>query len=348
MNCRGSQFVQNWNKPGQAQRHVGGKPRVLADSTRPRVVRLSDCPTEIMAPFTDPAKRTATPVASRSIGSAPAQFRSLPRQPAYKAVSSVMEQHILSGQLKPGTPLPPEQALAAQFGVNRSTIREAIRVLEQEGLLERHQGRRLLVALPGLFDLAPRAVRSLILHQVTFDELWELAIVVEPEAARLAAQRADAADLRDIDDNLAAAAETVGGPSDAARIQRHWELDAAFHALVARASKNRSLMMSRESFSLLYRPLATRLQQALPQSAERNLHAHRQIAAALHDRDDERAHEWSRKHLVDFRKGFLQARLPMDAPADRVHEPGSEPLRERAHGSVRSRAQPQPVPSESR
>ncbi|HEU5294019.1 MAG TPA: GntR family transcriptional regulator [Burkholderiaceae bacterium] len=248
------------------------------------------------------------------------RFRSLERQPAYRAVSSVMEQHILSGDLKPGTPLPSEQELAAQFGVNRSTIRESIRVLEQEGLLERHQGRRLFVVLPGLFDLAPRALRSLILHQVTFDELWEVAIVVEPEAARLAARRADAADLREIDDNLAAAAQTVGGKPDAARIQRHWELDAAFHALVARASKNRSLMMSRESFSLLYKPLATRLQQVLPQSAERNLHAHRQIAAAMHARDEQRAHEWTRKHLVDFRNGFLQAHLPIDTPADSVPE----------------------------
>jgi DNA-binding FadR family transcriptional regulator len=260
------------------------------------------------------------PARSASLAGASVRFRSLPRQPAYKAVSSVMEQHILSGELNPGTPLPSEQELATEFGVNRSTIRESIRLLEQEGLLERHQGRRLFVALPGLFDLAPRAMRSLILHQVTFEELWEVAVVVEPEAARLAAQRADETDLRDIDDNLAAAAQTVGGRPEAAGIQRHWELDAAFHALIARASKNRSLMMSRESFSLLYRPLATLLQQSLPQSAARNLDAHRQIAAALRSRDAQRAHEWTRKHLVDFRKGFEQAGLPMDAPADRMPE----------------------------
>lgn len=267
-------------------------------------------------------------------------FETLRREPAYKAVSSAMEREILSGALKPGTALPSEQDLAAQFGVHRSTLREAIRQLEQEGLLERHGGgKRLYVVLPGLFDLAPRAARALLLHQVTFQELWEVASVVEPEAARLAAQRADAADLRDIDDNLASAVETVGGKPDAARIQRHWELDAAFHALIARASKNRSLMMSRESFSLLYRPLATRLQLALPQSAARNLHAHRQIAAALHAGDEQRAHEWTRKHLVDFRKGFLQAGLPMDAPAEGVPERATERARPPATAlALRSRA----------
>jgi len=266
---------------------------------------------------------------SASLAGASGRFRSLPRQPAYKAVSSVMEQHILSGELKPGTPLPSEQELATEFGVNRSTMRESIRLLEQEGLLERHQGRRLFVALPGLFDLAPRAMRSLILHQVTFAELWEVAVVVEPEAARLAAQRADEIDLRDIDDNLAATAQTLNGKSAAAGIERHWELDAAFHALIARASKNRSLMMSRESFSLLYRPLATLLQQSLPQSAARNLDAHRQVAAALRSRDAQRAHEWTRKHLVDFRKGFEQAGLPMDAPADRMPERVAERVSDR-------------------
>ena len=280
----------------------------------------------------------AVSATSAPLAAAAVSFRPLPRQPAYKAVSSVMEQHILSGELKPGTALPSEQELATQFGVNRSTIRESIRLLEQEGLLERHQGRRLFVVLPGLFDLAPRAVRSLILHQVTFEELWEVAVVVEPEAARLAAQRADESDLRDIDDNLAATAETVGGKPDASRMQRHWELDAAFHALIARASKNRSLMMARESFSLLYRPLATLLQQSLPQSATRNLYAHRQIAAALRGRDEQRAHEWTRKHLVDFRKGFLQAGLPVDAPADRVPERLTQRAPERVPERVQTRA----------
>jgi len=277
-----------------------------------------------------------SPSSSSWLTGASVSYRSLKREPAYKAVSGVMEQHILSGQLKPGTALPSEQALATQFGVNRSTIRESIRLLEQEGLLERHQGRRLFVVLPGLFDLAPRAVRSLILHQVTFQELWEVAVVVEPEAARLAALRADATDLREIDENVAAAQQTVGHAHDA---ERHSELDVAFHALVARASKNRSLLMAREPFSLLYRPLLTLLQRSLPRSAGRNLDAHREIAQALHRRDEAGAREWTLKHLVDFRKGFVQAGLPTDAPADHVlqHAPARVP-----------RGASQPTPGRSR
>ncbi len=243
-------------------------------------------------------------------------FKTLRRDPAYKAVSGVMEQHILSGRLKTGTALPTELDLAAQFGVNRSTIREAIRQLEQEGLVERRGGKKMFVALPGLFDLAPRAARSLIMHQVTFQELWEVASVVEPAAARFAAQRIDESDFVQLEANLAACRATLENTDLVMAAQIHSGLDVEFHALVARASRNRSLMLAREPFSLLYRPALTLLQKALPKSALRNVQAHEQILNALKARDPDRSGSWMHKHLVDFRAGFLKAGLPMDAPVE--------------------------------
>ncbi len=248
-------------------------------------------------------------------------FKTLRRDPAYKAVSGVMEQHILSGRLQTGTALPTELDLAAQFGVNRSTIREAIRQLEQEGLVERRGGKKMFVALPGLFDLAPRAARSLIMNQVTFQELWEVASVVEPAAARLAAQRIDEADFAQLEANLAACRATLERDDVAMAVQIHSGLDVEFHALIARASRNRSLMLAREPFSLLYRPALTLLQKALPQSALRNVQAHEQILNALRARDADRACDWMHKHMIDFRAGFLKAGLPMDAPVEALTEP---------------------------
>ncbi|MEO8925082.1 MAG: GntR family transcriptional regulator [Caldimonas sp.] len=251
----------------------------------------------------------------------PPLFRTLQREPAYRAVSSVMEQDILSGKLKPGTALPPEQEIATQFGVNRSTVREAIRLLEQEGLLVRHGGRRLFVVLPGIFDLAPRAVRALILHQVTFQELWEVAVVVEPMAARLAAVNADDDDLRAIEQNVQAQADALEASCAVENMRLQSELDVAFHALVARASKNRALMLAREPFSLLYSPALTLLQGSLPQAARRNLQVHRHVVNALKARDADTAHEWVRKHLVDFRNGFRLAGLPMHRAVDNMSPP---------------------------
>jgi len=140
-------------------------------------------------------------------------FQRVVVEPAYKAVSAAIERAILEGSLPPGSALPTEQELSERFGVHRSTVREAIRQVEQEGLLQRREGRRLFVCLPGVHDLAPRATRLLLLHQTTFQELWEVALTLEPLAARLAAQQASAADLALLDANQAASeAETPPRP----------------------------------------------------------------------------------------------------------------------------------------
>ena len=63
------------------------------------------------------------------------EFGKLERLPAYRLVYDAIEGQILSGRLRVGDPLPPEVQLAGQFGVNRSTVREGIRLLEQSGLV---------------------------------------------------------------------------------------------------------------------------------------------------------------------------------------------------------------------
>ena len=238
-------------------------------------------------------------------------FERVKVMPAYKAVSGVIEQRIVRGDLKPGVQLPTEQDLAQQFGVNRSTVREAIRQLEQEGLVERRGSKRLHVTMPGVYDAAPRAARSMLLHQVTFEELWQVALVLEPQAARLAASAAglaDLAELNDTVDRLTAHCKTEGS------ILSHAELDIEFHALVARISGNRALMLAREPMNLLYRPSLIRLQQVLPQMERRNLDAHKRIVKAIAAGDADLAHEWTRKHMIDFQRGYAVAGIPMNTP----------------------------------
>ena len=244
------------------------------------------------------------------------QFERIKTTLAYQAVSSAIEQRIVRSELAPGTQLPTEPELAQQFGVNRSTVREAIRQLEQEGLVERRESKRLHVTMPGVYDAAPRAARSLLLHQVTFEELWQVALVLEPQAARLAAQAATAADaqaLQSTVDRLAAHHETVGS------MQSHAELDVEFHMLVAKISGNRVLMLAREPMNLLYRSSLIRLQEALPQMERRNLDAHQRIARAITAHDADQADEWMRKHLIDFKRGYALAGIPMNTPLQAHH-----------------------------
>jgi GntR family transcriptional regulator, transcriptional repressor for pyruvate dehydrogenase complex len=239
------------------------------------------------------------------------RFERVQVMPAYKAVSGVIEQRIVSGELKPGTQMPTEQELAEQFGVNRSTVREAIRQLEQEGLIKRLESKRMQVTMPGVHDAAPRAARALLLHQVTFEELWQVALVLEPQAARLAAAAASSADIAELQDSVGRLSAHYKADGS---VQTHAELDIEFHALVARIAGNRALMLAREPINLLYRPSLIRLQEALPQMERRNLEAHKRIVKAIAARDADQAHEWTRKHLIDFQRGYAMAGIPMNSP----------------------------------
>jgi GntR family transcriptional regulator, transcriptional repressor for pyruvate dehydrogenase complex len=234
-------------------------------------------------------------------------FQRVVVEPAYKAVSAAIERAILDGALPPGTALPTEQELSERFGVHRSTVREAIRQVEQEGLLQRREGRRLFVCLPGVHDLAPRATRLLLLHQTTFQELWDVALALEPLAARLAAMHANEDDLALLEANLAVSLQERELPALVT-------LDMEFHALVGRASHNHVLMLAREPVGLLYNPTLGQIFQHLPQASDRNLEAHARTIAALRRRDADDAAEWMRKHMVDFQRGFALAGLDMSTP----------------------------------
>ena len=92
------------------------------------------------------------------------------------------------------------------------------------------------------------------------------------------------------------------------------DLDLEFHALVGRASHNHALMLAREPVGLLYNPTLLQIFAHLPQAGARNLDAHAHTLAALRRRDAEDAAEWTRKHMVDFQRGFALAGLDMSTP----------------------------------
>src|SRR6187431_2326184 len=123
------------------------------------------------------------------VPSKPVTFNRLQLVPAYRVVFETIEKLIMEGRLKPGDMLPTEIQLAEQFKINRSTLREGIRLLEQNGLVERGSAKRLTVSVPQMVDLAARVSRALVLYDVTYIELWETYMAIEPVIAGLAAAR---------------------------------------------------------------------------------------------------------------------------------------------------------------
>jgi DNA-binding FadR family transcriptional regulator len=171
-------------------------------------------------------------------------FERLEVVPAYRTVCEAIEREIMSGRLGPGDQLPTETDLAEQFGLTRHTVREGLRILEEGGLVGREAGRRLFVKQPHYAELAPRALRALVMQRVTFLELWEVSMALEPSAAALAAGRADAAQIEELEDNLRRMETAL------ANSQPIIELDVAFHTLVAEIAANKALLLAREPLSL--------------------------------------------------------------------------------------------------
>ncbi|MGH7119303.1 MAG: FadR/GntR family transcriptional regulator [Acetobacteraceae bacterium] len=238
------------------------------------------------------------------------QLQKLNVPAAYQVVSRELRRIIISGALKPGEQLPSEAALAEQFGVNRSTVREGIRQLENDGFVHREGRKRLCASRPSSSHLAPRASRALVMHQVTFRELWEAARVLEPACARLAAALAAPEQAAALEENVEQSRRSLG---DAALAT---QLDTEFHALVAEAARNRALLLSRAPVGMLLYPAFEILIPLLPQAIGRTVAAHQRIAAAITAGDAAEAELWMQKHIVDFRRGWEMAKLSLDLPVD--------------------------------
>jgi DNA-binding FadR family transcriptional regulator len=239
------------------------------------------------------------------------RFERITVAPAYLQVAESIEQEIMCGRIRPGEPIGTEAALVRQFGVNRSTVREGLRLLEQSGLLQRDSSRRLRAGLPRRHALAARISNALALNAVTFRELWETVLALEPAVAELAAERAGPEHLDKLDRNIA---ETEAAVDDPDRLAT---LDTEFHDLVAEAAGNRVAQLAREPTGLLIFPATAPIFASVPEAAGRLLEAHRRIADAIRDRDRATAGLWMRRHIVDFRKGYERSGAGMDDPVAR-------------------------------
>ena len=232
---------------------------------------------------------------------------------AYQLVADAIEREIMSGRMRPGDSVGTEAALCAQFGVNRSTVREAIRVLEQSGLVRRGADRRLYASLPRYSGLSSRISRALILHEVTFRELWATARVLEIAAAEQAAENADAAIIALLEANQAQAEAALDDPA------RLSHLDTEFHQLLAKATRNRVLELAREPAGLLFFPTTELIVRRVPEGAGRLVAAHRHLIDALKAGDAAQAALWMSRHIADWRKGFERAGRDLDEPVERVY-----------------------------
>lgn len=231
----------------------------------------------------------------------PPNFKRIEIAHAYRQVADAIEARIVSGSLKPGDPIGTESDLVRQFGVNRSTVREGIRVLEESGLIRRESNRRLLASVPHAGRLKQSLSRAFVLHEITFRELHEAATILDTEILVYAVERASSDEIETIAINVEQTKRSADAPAEVAR------LDDEFHRLIASASKSGALEFVREPLtSLIYRQVPNILR-SVPEATERLIVAHERIFDALRKRDKDQARLWMRRHAEDWRKGFTRS-----------------------------------------
>lgn len=204
-------------------------------------------------------------------------------------IARQLEHDIRSGEIAVGTKLPSERELAAQFGSSRNVVREVLRRLEAQHLIEVAPGRGSFVREQSSgqargYDALYRAGRP------TVRQLIEARIPLEVEMVRLATERAtdeDIAAMRNARDALESATDVV--------VKAQADMD--FHDAVAVASKNPVLRIMLSSISGMMFEMMLR-SNSDPSIGEPGVPHHPEIFEAIEARDVDLACERMREHLL--------------------------------------------------
>ena len=165
-------------------------------------------------------------------------FRAARQNRIFQDIVEQIQEAILSGQYQPGEVLPPERELRETFQTSRGTLREALRVLEQKGLIEIRLGVNGGAFVKGSISEPITESLGLMLRyrKISLVHLNEFREDVEGIVTARAAERAEESDIRKLDDLLTQAAKIVNSAGQG------WleflEIDKQFHREVARISRN--------------------------------------------------------------------------------------------------------------
>lgn len=210
---------------------------------------------------------------------------------------AVFKRLIGEGALVPGSRLPAERDLAESFGVSRSSLRQALKVLEIMGVISQRVGDGTYLNSGAHRILAEPMEFLILLDGISFHELMEARLIVEPALAARAAERASAEDIAEIRRELRAM-ET----GDAAALTAH---DLLFHEAIFRAAGNR---VCGQMFSVVHRSLADLMRlTSKVVKPEHTLMFHRRILKAIHKHDPEDARARMQEHLLDAKDLLVHA-----------------------------------------
>lgn len=242
-------------------------------------------------------------------------FKEIKIEKVYMRVVKQIRELIKNGKLKPGDKLPPERILAERLGVSRPSVREGIVALEILGLVESRGGKGNIIKSLAGSSYPDQDLTHLEQGESPF-EVLEARKIIEVEVAGYAAQRAQMEDIAAIDqilDSMSSIAPRISLSQGYEKGIEFWsefhKFGREFHINVARAARNTVLLwIVTQLLESLKEDLWIKLKErswSTPGRPQKHLREHRQILAAIQDKNSNIARKRMYQHLMSIQRDLF-------------------------------------------
>jgi len=228
------------------------------------------------------------------------EIRSVQRRRLYEDIVQQFDSLIRQGVLQHGARLPSERTLAEQLNVSRSSVREAIRSLELQGLVVSRRGSGTFINTEAIESVVALLASTLSAGNETMKEIFEVRHLLEPQIAAVAATRANLDEVQRLADILEEQQQQLEKGKSGV------DADTAFHFALASATHNSALVKVVSAVEDILRLSRDRSLQE-PGRAKRSLVSHRQILEKVNAGDSEGARVAMEYHLTSVEPAVLGA-----------------------------------------
>ena len=224
-------------------------------------------------------------------------FDKMAKKPLGARIEDELMKYIMQKPVEPGQKIPNEFELAKQFGVGRSTIREAVKGLVSRGILEVRRGSGTYVINTNSFEDDPLGLGKMEDKYKMALDLFEMRLMIEPEIASLACRNASEEELRKLKKLCDETEQLYRGGHN------HINKDIEFHTCIAHCSKNQVVETLVPVINTAVYTFANLTHRLLK---EETLETHRAITDAILKRDSVGARCAMMMHLTYNRQTIMR------------------------------------------
>ena len=228
------------------------------------------------------------------MGNTPSYLTSLKKESVVQSVINRLTEGMRRGELKPGDKMPTEPELADSFGVARSSVREAIKILTYLGVLESRRPEGTFVCDGYKESMIDPMVYGIILNKDSFEDLIELREMTETGMMRLAIKNHEEGEIEELEAILQEMNETLDNSdsseqSEEASIKAFFEIDDKFHDKIASMGKNTmadkiNRVVRTLTYAVRYETVSSMISGG---KGERLLETHRELIEVIRDGKEE-------------------------------------------------------------